>query len=162
MFEQSSTEHTWFDDLIGQWEFTHHCSTPDGNDQVGKGQITGKSLGGLWTLLECRGGSEAEGGEWSSIFTLGYDPTAKCYRGTFVASMMTYLWIYEDGQVDETGKKLILNAKGPRFDGKEGLTSYQDSIEKVSRDHWILRSQVLGDDGVWTQFMEGHHHRIGA
>jgi hypothetical protein len=49
---------------------------------------------------------------------------------------------------------------GPKFDGSGGTAKYQDSIEIVDRDHWILRSRILGDDGRWTQFMEGHQRRI--
>jgi hypothetical protein len=53
----------------------------------------------------------------------------------------------------------VLDAEGPRFDG-QGMAHYQDIIEIVDRDYWILRSQVLGDDGQWLQFMEGHQRRV--
>ena len=43
---------------------------------------------------------------------------------------------------------------------KENRTSrYQDIHEMVSRDHRVLRSRMLGDDGQWVQFMECHYRR---
>ena len=72
--------------------------------------------------------------------------------------MMSYLWLYQ-GHVDESGKRLVLDVRGPKMSG-EGMANYQDIFEIVDRDHWILRSNIQDDDGVWTQFMEGHHHRV--
>ncbi len=90
--------------------------------------------------------------------TLGYDPAAGRYVGSFIGSMMTHMFIYS-GSVDATGAKLTLDTQGPGFDGA-GTTIYQDVIEIVSDDHWLLWSQTKGDDGQWNRFMEGHHHRI--
>ena len=90
--------------------------------------------------------------------TLGFDPQKDRYLGTFVGSMMTHLWIY-DGQLDGSGRRLVPDVEGPKFDGS-GMAKYQDIVEIVGRDHWILKSQMLGDDGQWHQFMEGHHHRM--
>jgi uncharacterized protein DUF1579 len=44
--------------------------------------------------------------------TLGYDPEKKQYVGTWVGSMMSYLWVY-DGSLDAEEKVLTLNAEGP-------------------------------------------------
>jgi hypothetical protein len=97
-------------------------------------------------------------GSWTSIMTLGFDPKKQRYVGTFIGSMMTNLWVYE-GQLDASRTQLILDVEGPNFDGS-GTARYQDIVEIVSKDHWILRSQILGDDGQWTQFLVGHHHRV--
>lgn len=158
MFAKPQAEHAWFSDLVGNWEFTHECSMgPDQPPSIATGTVSVRSLGGLWFLLECTGVSP-EGEQWTSLFTLGYDPAKSRYTGTFVASMMSHLWIYE-GQLDETGHRLILDVEGPRFDGN-GMGKYQDILEIVDHDHWILRSQLLGDDGQWHPFMEGHHRRV--
>lgn len=157
MFAQPSAEHEFLSALTGQWTMEHRCST--GADQppsVTHGRMTARSLGGLWVLIDCEGESP-EGGSWTSQFTLGYDPVKKCYLGTFVASMMTHLWIYE-GQRDEAGR-LVMNVEGPRFDGK-GTALYQDVFHIVDKDNWVLLSLLRNDDGSWTQFMEGHHQRM--
>jgi hypothetical protein len=39
------------------------------------------------------------------------------------------------------------------------LAKYQDIIEFVSADHRIMTSQILGEDGQWTQFMTAHYRR---
>jgi len=55
---------------------------------------------------------------------------------------------------------LTLNAEGPSFSGDGATSKYQDIIEIVSPDQRVLRSQVLGAGGKWTQFMEAHYRRV--
>jgi hypothetical protein len=33
-------------------------------------------------------------------------------------------------------------------------------IEIVDKDHWVLSSQIEGDDGKWQPFMTSHHYRV--
>ena len=47
-----------------------------------------------------------------------YDPQKQRFVGTWIGSMMTYLWVYE-GTLDATEKVLTLNAEGPSM-GTEG------------------------------------------
>lgn len=158
MFAKPTAEHAWFESLLGHWKFTHECITgPNQPPQSTEGTVAVRTLGGLWTLMECEGVSP-EGGTWTSLFSLGYDPQQQRFVGTFVASMMTHLWIY-NGQLDSTGKRLILDVDGPSFDG-QGMAHYQDIFEVVDADHWILRSQMQAPDGSWNPFMVGHHHRV--
>lgn len=157
MFAQPQAEHQWLAPLVGDWNVESECKMgPDQPPQKNTGRVTCRILGGLWLIAEGTTPSP-EGGEWNSIITLGYDPKARRYVGTFVASMMTYLWQYV-GSVDESGRRLILDAEGPSFD-QTGMAKYQDIIEIVSDDHWILSSQILGTDGQWLQFMTAHHRR---
>jgi hypothetical protein len=90
--------------------------------------------------------------------TLGYDPAQKRFVGTFIASMMTHLWIY-NGALDAAGKVLTLDAEGPDFSGGPGMVKYQDIIEFVSDGHRTLKSQILGPDGKWQNFMTAHYRR---
>ena len=157
MFAKPQSEHEWFNSLLGNWTFTHECSMgPDSPPTITTGKVAARSLGGLWILLECEG-STPEDGNWTSLFTLGFDPARERYLGTFVASMMTHLWIY-DGSLDDSGKQLILDVEGPAFDGN-GMAKYQDIFEIVDENSWVLRSQMLGEDGQWHQFMVGRHQR---
>jgi len=129
---------------------------PDQPPSKNSGVETVRSLGGLWTVGEGVG-EMPEGGEARSIMTLGYDPETKKYVGTFIASMMTYLWTYE-GAVDASGNRLVLDAEGPSFTG-EGKAKYQDCIEFLDDDHRTLTSYLLGPDGQWTKFMTAHYYR---
>lgn len=160
MFSEPQAEHRWLDALLGHWEFTHECQMGPGEaPSKTTGKAVGRTMGGLWLLLDCSGDTPPMG-PWTSQFTLGFDPFKGRFVGSFIASMMTYLWTY-DGQLDADGKRLVLDADGPRMDG-QGMAKYQDLFEIVSPDHWLLRSQMLGDDGQWQQFMQGHHRRIEA
>ncbi len=159
MFDHPQSEHVWFDDFLGTWEFSHRCDAgPDQPQSETQGTMSVRSLGGLWCLMDCTGTSP-EGSEWFSQFCLGYDLKKGKFVGSFVASMMTHLWLYE-GALDETKRILTLDVEGPRFDGKDGMVMYQDIFEKVNSNEWLLHSRVLGDDGQWIQFLEGIHRRV--
>jgi hypothetical protein len=115
-----------------------------------------RSLGGLWTIGE--GEAEMpEGGTARTVMTLGHDPRAGRFVGTFVASMMTNLWAYS-GTLDEAGKVLTLDTEGPSLDDK-GTTKYRDSIEFIDDNHRVLTSRALGEDGLWHVFMTAHYRR---
>jgi hypothetical protein len=79
--------------------------------------------------------------------------------GTFVASVMTSLWIYE-GCVDESGTQLILDTMGPSFTGGSELVPYQDRIQMVNEDHRIMTSHMPDGQGGWVCFMTAHYHRM--
>ncbi len=160
MFSAATEQHRWYDDFVGEWEFTHTCDAGPENGGVNKssGKLSARSLGGLWLQMECTGEMPDGSGGWTSIFSLGYSIPKKKFVGTFVASMMDHLWIYE-GDLDVTGKVLTLNVEGPKFSG-DGMTMYQDIIEKRDPNFWILRSRMQQDDGRWVEFMLGEHRRV--
>ena len=143
MFARPQTEHKWLDQLIGQWSFEHVCTMPDGNTSKTPGTMTCRSLGGLWLICESQG--QSSGGEWSSIMTLGFDPTKTQYVGTFIGSMMANIWPYH-GVLDATGKRLPLESEGPKFVGT-GTCKYRDAIEIIDKDNWLFTSVYQSDDG---------------
>jgi hypothetical protein len=150
-------EQQWLDKLVGEWTFEADCVMEPGQPPTkSKGTEVVRSLGGLWIVAE--GESEMpDGSTGKSIITLGFDPQTNRYIGTFVCSMMSYLWRY-DGSLDSGEKVLTLDTEGPTCK-QESLSKYQDIIEFVSDDHRILRSQILGEDGNWNQFMTSHYWR---
>jgi hypothetical protein len=99
------------------------------------------------------------GGVHQSITTLGFDPRQEKFVGTFVSSMMEFLWIYKGG-LDTSLKKLTLDTEGPGPTG-EGtrLVPYQDIYEFVNDDYRVLRSMSKGEDGKWKEFMLAHYRR---
>lgn len=156
MFAEPQQEHRWLDQLVGSWKFEHDCQMPDGSNLTTHGTMTCRSLGGLWLICESSGCSPG-GGAWSSIMTLGFDPTQNQYIGTFIGSMMAHLWPYR-GVVDASGKRLPLQSEGPKFDGS-GMGTYRDTIEIVDADTWLFTSEFQSDDGKWQQFMSGKNTR---
>lgn len=151
-------EHVWLQQLVGEWTYENEASMGPGQPPMKmQGTESVRSLGGLWVLCEGQGTTPG-GSPATMIITLGYDPQKKRFVGTFVGSMMTYLWIY-DGSLDADHKTLTLDAEGPSFADSTKMAKYQDIIEVVSPDHHILRSQFLGEDGKWNPFMTAHYRR---
>ena len=106
----------------------------------------------------CEGRGEVpDGGAALTFMMLGFDPQKGGYVGTWIGSMTSFLWIYR-GTLDRAEKTLTLDTEGPNFD-REGLARFQDIIEIKSDDYRLLRSQRLGKDGNWCQFMTAYYRR---
>jgi hypothetical protein len=151
-------EHQWLQKLVGEWTCESEAIMEPGKPpEKWKATESVRSLGGLWTLGEGTGETPG-GGAATTMMTLGYDPQKKRFVGTFIASMMTHLWIY-DGALDEAGNVLTLDAEGPDMAGEGKMAKYQDIIEFKSNDHRVLRSRMLGDDGNWREFMIANYWR---
>jgi len=148
-------EHLWLQRMVGEWTFEVEASMTPGEPSVKlPGTETVRSLGGLWTLAEGVG-ETPEGAPAKSLMTLGYDPQKKRFVGTFVASMMTHMWVY-DGALDAGANKLTLDTEGP---GAGKTASFQDIIEFKSKDERTMTSQMRNDDGTWTQVMTATYRR---
>lgn len=157
MHEEPSREHQWLEQLVGEWEGESECLMgPDQPPVTGKMTESVRMLGAMWSLHEGEGESP-DGQSMKSIITLGFDPRQGRFVGTFIASGMTHLWLY-NGSLDASGKVLTLDAEGPSFTG-EGMSKYQDIVEIIDADHRTLKSQLLGEDGQWVQFMTAHYRR---
>jgi len=158
MKSELQPEHHWLQKLVGEWTYEHEMAMePGGPLHKFTGSETVRTLGGFWVLCEGRGEMPG-GGEAVTVMTLGYDPAKKRYVGTFIGSMMSYLWLY-DGELDAAANKLTLNAEGPSFAGDGGMAQYQDAIEFKTDDYRLLTSHVQGADGQWTPFMTAHYRR---
>jgi len=149
-------EHQWLRKLIGEWTVEGEAKMgPDQPWEKWQGTETVRAIGELWTLAE--GKADSPDGEMTMIITLGFDPQKGRFVGTFVASMMNYLWIY-DGALDADKRVLTLDSEGPGMtEGK--IFKAQDKIEMVDDNHHILTSWLQGDDGQWRKVMEAHYHR---
>lgn len=155
---EPQAQHQWLQRLVGEWTFEGECNMgPDQPPMKSIGTEVVRSLGGLWTIGEGEGGMP-EGGTSQSIMTLGYDPASKRFVGSFVAGVMTHLWVY-NGSLDADEKVLTLDTEGPSFTGDGTLAKYQDIIQFIDNDHRTLSSRCLGPDGQWHSFMIGHYRR---
>jgi hypothetical protein len=151
-------EHQWLERLVGEWTSEAEMAAEPGKPpERCKGTERVRSLGGLWILAEGTGEMPG-GGAAQTMMTLGYDPQRKRCVGTFVASMMTHLWIYE-GALDAAGRVLTLETEGPSMAAEGTMTRYRDVMEVESDDHRVLTSHMLGEDGTWRLFMTAHYRR---
>ncbi|MBE9178575.1 DUF1579 domain-containing protein [Oculatella sp. LEGE 06141] len=151
-------EHQWLQKLVGEW--TYEIEAVMGSDQpteTATGTESVRSLGGLWILAEGQGNMPG-GDTATTMMTIGYNPQKRQYVGTWVGSMMTYLWLY-NGELDASETVLTLNSEGPAMSAEDKMAQYKDVIEFKNDDHRVLTSHVLGDDGKWHQFMTAHYRR---
>jgi hypothetical protein len=153
-------EHRWLQQLVGEWTYEGEASMgPDQPVQKWHGSESVRTVGDVWVLCEGQGEMPGEG-TGTTLMTLGYDPQKQRYVGTFIGSMMTYLWVYE-GSLDSAEKALTLHAEGPSCAGDGTTAKYRDVIEMVNEEHRTLTSHMLGADGAWTKFMTAHYFRKG-
>ena len=159
MTTERHKEHQWLQQLVGEWTSEGEASMAPGEPpQKWKASESVRSFGGLWTLGE--GTNDMPGGGVSkSLMTLGYDPEKKRFVGTFIASVMTHLWIY-DGALDESGRVLTLDSEGPDLSTPGKMAKYQDIIEFHGNSERVLRSRMLGADGNWNEFMKMTYRRV--
>ena len=154
-------EHHWLQKLVGEWTYeTEAAMGPDQPLEKMTGAERVRSLGGLWILAEGEGEmcGAAATTIMTTIMTIGYDPQKQRYVGTWIGSMMSYLWLY-DGELDAAQNVLTLNSEGPAMAGEGKMAKYKDVIEFKSDDYRIMTSHELGDDGQWRQFMTVHYRR---
>lgn len=151
-------QHKWLKQMVGRWEFDIRSTMAPGQEpEHSTGAETMSMLGDAWLISE--GGSGEGDQAWKSMLTLGYDPKQERFVGTFVASMMTHLWIY-NGTLDGSGKALTLDTEGPNFtDG--AMAKYQDIYTMVGPDERTLASRALNEDGSWFEFMFATYRRVG-
>jgi len=152
-FPQPQKEHEWLQKFVGEWESHSKASAGPGVPEMEcSGRMRSRMLGGFWVISENEG--DMAGMKISAIQTIGYDAEKKKYIGTWVDSVMNHLWNYE-GSVDESGKKLTLEAEGPNMAEPGKTAKYRDIYEFKSKDEFALSSQMQGDDGKWVTFMTG-------
>lgn len=156
---EPQAEHQWLQKLVGKWTYeTEVMMGPDQPSEKATGTESVRSLGELWILAEGQGEMPGCGATATTMMTLGYNPQKQRYVGTWIGSMMTYLWVY-DGELDTGQRMLTLNSEGPAMTGEGKTAKYRDVIEFQSNDHRVMTSQVLGDDGQWHKFMTVNYLR---
>ena len=150
-------EHEWLHRLVGEWEYEMDAEEPGKPPVKLRGTGATRSVGGLWTISEGEGDMPG-GGRSSMVTTLGYDPQKGKFVGTWLGSMMTYLWVYE-GFLDADERVLTLESVGPSFTKPGEMGQYRDIITVVNDDYHTMTGNFLGDDGAWHEMMVMHFRR---
>jgi hypothetical protein len=148
-------EHEWLQQLVGDWRFEAPSKEPGCSHT---GTQTVRSIGGLW--IQAEGRSQMPDGQSAvMMLTLGYDPQKGKFVGTWLDTMMAYLWVYE-GSLDPTGKILSLDTEGPSFTGNGKMAKYRETIEIKNPDSRVFTSSILGADGKWQTIMTAKYTRV--
>lgn len=153
-------QHGWLTRLLGTWRYETECEGPPGQPPMraaGVEQV--RMLGSFWVIGESEGQCPGGGGLARMVVTLGADPGTGRFRGTFVGSMMPWMFVY-DGALDAAAGTLVLDTEGPAMIG-EGMARYRDSVAMQGDAVRILGSEVQRPDGSWHRFMTGRYERVG-
>ncbi|MDY0884495.1 DUF1579 domain-containing protein [Dongia soli] len=164
MKAEPQKEHRWLDRFIGDWSFEAQALVKPGagivpgqSAETFRGKEHVRSLGGLWIVAEGEGEMPG-GGMATTLMTLGYDSANRRYIGTWIGSMMSYLWVY-DGKLDTAERMLTLDSVGPSFRTENKLAKYQDITEFRDDGVRIMTSRILLDNGTWHEFMTVQYRR---
>jgi hypothetical protein len=158
MWAKPQPQHQWLQKFVGEWTYETEASM--GADQPpakATGTTTVRALGEVWILAEGHG--EMPGGiEAHTLMTLGYDSQKQRYVGTWIGSMMDYLWLY-DGELDAATQSLALDSEGPAMTGDGTMAKYRDVVEFKGDAQWSMVSHVLNENGQWHPFMTIDYRR---
>lgn len=159
MEKESVTEqHRWLQQLVGDWTYESTVAMGPDETETYTGMDRVKALGEFWIVAEGEGEFPGDGPA-KMVVTLGYDPRRKRFTGTFIHSMMSYLWHY-DGELDGTRRILTLESTGPSMNGAGATARYRDVIEIVSESQRMFSSYALREDGKWHEFMSARYTRV--
>ena len=146
-------EHEFLERLVGVWDVTASGMA----DQQPWTEVV-RSLHGIWFVAEGSGEMPGGGGPATTILTLGYNAARAKYVGSWIGSMMDYMWVYE-GEVESGGNVLSLYTTGPDMENEGKLADYREQIVFTDNDHRIFNSSARQPDGSWKQFMEARYAR---
>ncbi|HEY0491018.1 MAG TPA: DUF1579 domain-containing protein [Telluria sp.] len=156
--ETVTEQHRWLQQLVGDWTYESTVAAGPGDTESFSGTDRVRALGDFWVIADGEGEFPGDGNA-RMIVTLGYDPLRKRFTGTFIHSMMSYLWHY-DGELDGTRRILTLESTGPGMNGEGATARYRDVIDIVDASHRLLTSLTLRDDGMWQEFMTARYTRV--
>lgn len=146
--EQTTAEHAWLQQLVGDWTFEVVADMGPGQPEMrSTGTERVRSIGGFWVVAE-GSGTTPDGKPASMFLTIGYDPKQGKYVGSWFGSMMSKLWVYTGERV---GDELHLNTTGPSMTG-EGTANYRETVT-IRDGQRTFASSVQSPDGSWTTFM---------
>ncbi len=133
---QTTAGFEWLKQFEGDWATENN------------GTMNSRMIGKRWLISEL----SFQNGVFS-VQTLGYDAEKKQFIGTWVDATSSHIWRYT-GSLDATGKKLVLEAKGPDLNDPTKMRLYRDIYEFKSENEIAATSQQLDDKKQWKTFHE--------
>ena len=151
-------QHRWLQQLVGEWDVVFaSVGTPESESFRMESEEEVSAVGDMWIVS--RSQAEFAGEAYEAVMTLGYDHKEERIVGSWIDSMGSHMWIY-DGTLDVEQGVLTLNASGPAMYDKERTANYRDTIRLVDAKHRVMRSEMQGEDGTWTEFMRTEFTRL--
>jgi hypothetical protein len=146
-----SKEHEGLAHEVGVWDGESSMWTsPDSEPVKSKGVETNKLMGKFWLLSEFVGDMMGEKFEGRGV--TGYDPLKKQYVGTWVDTMVPFVFTLS-GTYDEATHTLTMTMEG--IDAMTGKPSKWKSVTVyTSDDTKTFELHVPGEDGKLWKMME--------
>ena len=110
------------------------------------GTMKSRVLADKWLVSEI-----SFNGKAFSVQTLGWDEKKKKFVGTWVDGTSSHVWHYS-GWLDDSGRKIILEAEGPDMQEPSIMRLYRDSYEFVSADEIHAATKFKNSSGKWELF----------
>jgi len=149
-------EHAWLQQLVGEWSYEMEAPPKPGEPpHKFTGTETIRSVGKLWIQGEGRG-QMPDGEPTTALLTIGYDAKKKRYVGTWLGSMMDFLWVYDGFR---EGNVLTLETTGPNFEVEGATAKYREVIEVKSPAERTFTSFVQAAEGAWNPLMSITYRR---
>lgn len=137
----------WLDRLVGEWSYEADSIPSDPKHQSTGSETVARR--GAWIVIES---------DDHARFQLASDPESGRVTGDFINWNHPGLWAY-DGAPE--GDRLVLNSRGPRMDGGQGETDYQDVWTLVSENERTTTGRFRDEAGEWRDFNITRYRRKG-
>jgi len=154
----ASAEHQWLMQLVGTWDVTGEADMgPDVEPMRTRFVEKVTPLGEYWVISALD--ADFDGVKFQGRHTVGWDPAANSFVGTWVDSLNTTLWTYR-GWLDAERTTLTLEAEGPSMTDPNAKALYRDVVEILSPGKKHQTSWIQGPEGEWIQFMSASGTRL--
>ncbi|MES2693790.1 MAG: DUF1579 domain-containing protein [Verrucomicrobiota bacterium] len=153
---QPTPAHAWLQRCVGEWDSEIEMIVgPKQPSMKCRGTDSARMVGGFWLVSE---GKNLDF-PYTCQLTLGYDPKAARYVGTWIDSMSSYLWHYT-GAIDASGR-LVLQTEGPFPPADGRFTKFREVTEFLTQDHRVFTSARMSEGGVWIPQLRIDFRRRG-
>ena len=146
-----SSELAWLEQITGNWTYEAELVMDPTQPPIKANGTERGRREGFQSILEGR----QEG--MTTEFTIRFDPATNRFSARFTASQMSEPWTYE-GTLDEDGKILVLNSKGPSPQNPNEKADYRTFIEVNDENHKTVHSDIEMD-GKWITFETYRYRR---
>lgn len=152
-------EHRWLRQFLGDWAYeSSPVAGPGETTETFTGTERVRAVGDLWVVAEGEGalpGNEST----TTLLTLGFDSQRDSFICTWIGSMMSSLWQYDDIRLDSAANSLTLCADGPGILDQSVTTRFKDVMTFDTPDLRTVSSYHQVQDGTWETFLVSRYRR---
>ena len=144
-------QHEWLKQLVGEWDVSSEMlGEPGGDSTTWESKESIRSIGGLWIVAEDT--FDDDGQPFTSIMTLGYDPSRNAFVRSWIDTNQPRLWS-SVGQLDKSRRVLRFESEGPSHADPSKTVKYRRvTAPKPSNFRISLNSVLVADQEAALSF----------